>query len=55
MYPSPIDSLEEVEPKGIRETLHERFIEALEASIVNDQTEIVLVLDRVCHCLSIHF
>ena len=54
MFLSFIDSLEEIEPKGIRETLHERFIEALEASIVNDQTEIVLVLDRVTNLKSFH-
>lgn len=38
---------EEAEPAPIRSILHERFLEALDASIYEDTNEIVLVLDKV--------
>lgn len=44
-----------MEPKGIRTILHQRFLEALDASILDNQKGIVLVLDKVNlqqHCYS---
>ena len=38
---------EEIEPPSIRSILHERFLEALDASIYEDTNGIVLVLDKV--------
>lgn len=38
---------EEAEPAPIRSILHERFLEALDASIYEDTNETVLVLDKV--------
>ena len=38
---------EEAEPPPIRSILHERFLEALDASIYEDTNETVLVLDKV--------
>ena len=43
--------LEEEEPKGIRSILHQRFLEALDASVIDDKKEIVLVLDKVVFLL----
>ena len=42
---------EETEPAGIRSILHERLLEALEASIFEEK-DIVLILDKVTGCVS---
>ena len=39
-------TVEESDPKGVRTILHQRFLEALDASVCENQKDIVLVLDK---------
>lgn len=45
---------EETEPAPVRTVLHHRFLEALDASIYGESSEVVLVLDKVGLAAVVH-